>query len=72
MNKAEFLEEFIEVLQTEEEIDENTVLEELEEWDSLSKMATIAFLDKNFSIKVTFDEIKNFKTVQDIIDKAGI
>ena len=36
MNKEQFLEEMVEVLQTEDEITMDTILEDLEEWDSLS------------------------------------
>ena len=46
MNQNEFLEKFIDVLQTDEDIDFDTKLETLEEWDSLSMISTVAFLDK--------------------------
>ena len=72
MNKEEFIEKFTDVLQTEEELKEDTVLEDLDEWDSLSKIATIAFFDKELGIKVSFNEIGEFKTVGDVIQKAGI
>lgn len=72
MNKEEFIEKFTDVLQTEEELKEDTVLEDLDEWDSLSKMATMAFFDKELGIKVSFNEIGEFKTVGDVIQKAGI
>ena len=72
MNKEEFIEKFTDVLQTEEELKEDTVLEDLYEWDSLSKMATMAFFDKELGIKVSFNEIGEFKTVGDVIQKAGI
>lgn len=72
MNREEFLEEMIDVLQTEEEISFDTVLEDLEEWDSLSVMATMAFLDKNFSVKTAMKDYNNMKTIEDIAKKAGI
>lgn len=72
MNRELFLEKFTDVLQTEEEISFDTILDSLEEWDSLSIMATIAFLDKEFNIKTNFSEVKNFKTVEDVLKKAGI
>ena len=58
MNKEQFLEEMVEVLQTEDEITMDTVLEDLEEWDSLSIMSTMAFLDKNFGVKTNMADYK--------------
>ena len=72
MNREEFLEKFIDILQTESEINFNTELDNIEEWDSLSKMTTMSFLDSNFNIKVNFTEISKLKTVEDIAKKAGI
>ncbi len=72
MNREEFLEKFTDVLQTEDNINFDTNLDDIEEWDSLSKMATVAFLDKEFGVKITFDDFKNIKTIKDIAKKAGI
>ncbi len=72
MDKKDFLEKLQDVLQTETELTFDTVLDDLEEWDSLSKMAATAFLDKNFGIRMTLTEIKAFKTVGDIAQKAGV
>lgn len=72
MNKEQFLEEMVEVLQTEDEITMDTVLEDLEEWDSLSIMSTMAFLDKNFGVKTTMKDYQNMKTIGDIARKAGL
>ena len=69
MNQNEFLEKFIDVLQTDEDIDFDTKLETLEEWDSFS---TVAFLDKEFSTKITIEDVKNFKTVGDVAKKVGL
>lgn len=72
MNKKQFLEEMVEVLQTEDEITMDTVLEDLEEWDSLSIMSTMAFLDKNFGVKTNMADYKNMTTIVDIARKAGL
>jgi len=72
MDKETFLKSFEDVLQTEENLNYNTILEDLDEWDSVSKIATIAFLDKNFGIKLTLNELKDFSTVGDIASKAGV
>lgn len=72
MNKEQFLEEMVEVLQTEDGITMDTVLEDLEEWDSLSIMSTMAFLDKNFGVKTNMADYKNMTTIGDIARKAGL
>lgn len=72
MNKNEFLNEMQDVLQTEDTLSLDTILEDLVEWDSLSVMATMAFLDKNFGVKTTMSDYKAMKTIGDIAKKAGL
>ena len=72
MNKEEFLVQMQDVLQTEAELSMETVLDELDEWDSLSMMATMAFLDKNFGVKMKIADIKALATIGDIATKAGV
>lgn len=45
-----------------------TVLEDLEEWDSLAMISLVALIDEKFNKKITGKAIKRFKTVQDILD----
>ena len=52
MTRDEFLVEMQDVLQTEETLTVDTVLTDLAEWDSLAVMATMAFLDRNFGVKL--------------------
>ena len=72
MTKDDFLSEMQDVLQTDTELKEETMLEELDEWDSLAMMATMAFLDRNFGVKVGLKDFKEMVTVGDIAVKAGI
>ena len=72
MNREEFLEAMVDVLQTEEEITFDTLLEDLEEWDSLSIMATMAFLEKEFGAKTSMKDYQNMQTIEDIAKKAGV
>ena len=72
MSKEEFLVQMQDVLQTETELKMETVLDELDEWDSLSMMATMAFLDKNFGVKLKIADIKMLATIGDIATKAGV
>ena len=72
MTKEEFLSEMQDVLQTDDTLTAETVLGDLAEWDSLSMMATMAFLDKNFGVKVGLKDFKEMNTMADLMSKAGV
>lgn len=44
-----------------------TVLANLEEYDSMAKLSLIVLMDEEFGIKVTGEMIKGFNTVKDIL-----
>ena len=71
MKKSEFLVALEDILQTEDSIEENQNLSDLEEWDSLSKMATMAYYKKNFGIELALSSLKDIKTPSDLIKLAG-
>lgn len=48
-----------------------TVLSELEEYDSMAKLSLIVLMDDEFSKRLSGEQIRLFKTVQDIIDFMG-
>ena len=67
------LQEKLDVLEDVLELDEGTLnvedsLEDIEEWDSMSKLYLVTYVKKEMKKRLTVDEIKNFKTVQDICD----
>lgn len=70
MTKEEFLVEFQEMLQRDDPVEAETPLASLEEWDSLARMVLIAFFDKTFGQRVTFDAFKPCRTVADLMDLA--
>lgn len=58
-----------EVFELEEgELKENTVLEDLPEFNSLAKLSLVVLFQDEFGKKITSKEIGNFKTVKDILD----
>lgn len=71
MKKDEFLVALEDILQTEDPIEENQDLTELEEWDSMSKMAVMAYYKKNFSIEINLNDLKDIKVASDLIKLAG-
>lgn len=72
MTKEEFLVQMQDVLQTETELTPDTILADLDEWDSLSIMATMAFLDKHFGLKMKLGDFRGINTLGELISKVGI
>lgn len=64
--KLAFLEEVMEL--DEGELDINSQLEEIEEWDSITKLALMAAIKKKNNKVITVNELKSFQTVKDICD----
>lgn len=67
------VQEKLEVLEDIFELDEGTLkvedsLEDIDEWDSMSKLYLVTYVKKEMQKRLTVDEIKNFETVQDICD----
>ena len=71
MKKEEFLVELEDVLQREEACNIEDTLADYEEWDSLSKMAVMAYYKKNFGVEITLNNLKDVNTVEDLIKLAG-
>lgn len=71
MKKEEFLTALEDILQVDDAIDESLNLESLEEWDSLSKMAVLAYFKKTFAIELALNSLKEVKTPSDLIKLAG-
>ncbi len=71
MKKSEFLEALEDILQREEPCQENDILADYDEWDSLSKMAIMAYYDKNFKVKLSLNDFKSMNMVSDLIKLAG-
>lgn len=71
MTKEEFLLALEDVLEREEPCKADDVLDDYEEWDSLSKMAVMAYYDKNFKVELSVEDFSNMNTVSDLIKLAG-
>ena len=72
MTREEFVDQMKDVLQTDTPLTADTMLDDLIEWDSLSMMATLVFLTKNFGVEVGLKDFKEMSTIGDIAVKAGI
>ena len=51
-----------------EEVTKETVFHDLEEWDSLIALAVLNMTQKKFGKSITFDEMKNCLTVEDLFN----
>ena len=45
-----------------------TVLEDLEDWDSMAKLSVMVMMDDEFGKVLTGDAVRALKTVQDILN----
>ena len=66
MEKEKFLTELAEILE-EENVNEGDVLADFDAWDSLSMLGIIAYVSENLSITLNNKEIRDCKTVADLI-----
>ncbi|HHV98645.1 MAG TPA: acyl carrier protein [Clostridiaceae bacterium] len=64
--KLNILEELLSIQK--DTLDENSLLEDIEEWDSMAVISLIAMFDSLFGKEIKSEEIKRFRTVKDIID----
>lgn len=67
--KIELLEENFE-LET-GSLQEDTLLADIAGFDSMAKLTLIVLCDDEFNKKLTGEQIREFKTVQDILDFMG-
>lgn len=73
MKKDDFYREFYEFLEIEsvKEFNSETNLKELDEYDSLMIMSIIAFIDDNFSTKLTAAQLNGIQTIKNLMDLIG-
>jgi len=73
MEKDHFIELLKDTLEIDEskQIDENTVLTELEEYDSLSTLGIIALIDEHFGKKLSGEDLQNITTVKSLMEMIG-
>ncbi|MBV8061204.1 MAG: acyl carrier protein [Alphaproteobacteria bacterium] len=72
MDISAFIEKFIEAIDFAEpvEITPDTVIAELDNWDSLAQLGVIVMIDIEFSKTLTADDIVTCRTVQGLYNWA--
>lgn len=69
MKLEDFIKEFEEILNMEAgALSLEMNLNDLDEWDSLSKIALEVFLEEEFELKVEVETLNGLKTVADIVE----
>ena len=73
MKKNDFFQELVECMEIEPvDIDEDTVFRDLEDFDSMAVMSIVAFADEKFGETLTAEQLKNMKTVRDLMELIGM
>ena len=67
------IEEKLALLEETLEMDEGTLsadmdLDDVDEYDSITKLSIIVMMEDEFGVKLTGDVVRGFQTVQDILD----
>lgn len=71
MDEKEFLVKMEEIMDLDEDIlTMDSLLEDIDEWDSLSVLALTVYAKKTLGIELETSTIISFKTVQDIYNKC--
>lgn len=66
--EQEFLDKMVDLLDTEHEIAMETVLKDIEEWDSLSKVSFLAMANAQYGKKINPKILKKTKKISDLYD----
>jgi acyl carrier protein len=71
MNISEFTANLQEELELEVELSPETMLNSLEEWDSMAAMIVIGYVGDNFGVILNGDDISKITDVNSLIDRIG-
>lgn len=71
MTKAEFIEQLQEELEYETPLAPDTMIRELDEWDSMSAMVLIGFVSQKFGVTLKGDDIREITTIDSLIARIG-
>ncbi len=66
--EEKFLKLIKEALETEDPISLDSVLEDLECWDSLAELSLTSMVDDEFGIVIGYKDLKKMWTIRDIFD----
>lgn len=68
MKRTEFLQEIIDTVEIETVINEQTILDDIEEWDSLASITALALFKQKLGLNVGAQDVKKCQTIKDLLD----
>ncbi len=71
MDKNKFLNRLKEVLECENEISFDSVLDDIDECDSIGMMSTSVFLEEEYGYKTTVNGLLSFLTVEELYNAVS-
>lgn len=71
MTKQDFLNELAEIMQLDTPPTGSENLEDFVEWDSMANLGVMSMFDMEFGISLKTDDLKNIKTVNELMALAG-
>jgi len=71
MNVSEFTTNLQEELELEVSLHPDTLLNSLEEWDSMAAMIVIGYVGDNFGVILNGEDISKISDVNSLIDRIG-
>ena len=71
MEKSVFLNRLKEELEFESELEINTNIKNLADWDSMAAMVLIGFVSDEFGMTLNADDIAAITTIESLIEKIG-
>jgi acyl carrier protein len=71
MEKSVFLSRLQEELEFESELEINTNIKDLDDWDSMAAMVLIGFVSDEFGMTLNADDIEAITTIESLIEKIG-
>lgn len=72
MTKNEFLEELKEAMHRDEDLSEDMILDDIDEWDSLAFVSIMVFFKNKIGIKITAEDLKQCEKINDLLNLAKI
>ena len=71
MKSSEFCSRLKKELEFDSELEINTNIKELDEWDSMAAMVLIGFVSDEFGTTFNADDIAAITTIESLIEKIG-
>ena len=72
MTKNEFLEELKNAMHRDEDLSEDMILDDIDEWDSLAFVSVMVLYKNLFGLKITGDDLKKCLKISDLLDLAKL